>query len=179
MSILDVIQSFLERELIPVIQSTVNHGMREIQLNAHHFSVIRDIDGSGGGSGAGNMGDSSAAQRRGAGGGGGGGMSGSGDVHSVVPLCYAAQLCCTASKPLFSYWLQLHQHRSMVCTVLDRLIRGYASAAREEFEALTYNCLTAGGGSGGSGNNNNNKSGGNGKDAHAGNAGCADTKHQT
>jgi hypothetical protein len=30
----------------------------------------------------------------------------------------------------------------MVCTVLDRLIRGFASAAKEELEALTYNCVT-------------------------------------
>jgi hypothetical protein len=106
--------------------------MREIQLNNAHFSVMQnspvgmmggaDEDGEGDGSTA------KAAVKR--------------TANDAVPLCYAAQLCFNASKPLFSYWLQLHQHRNMVSTVLDRLIRGFASAAREEFEALTYNCVT-------------------------------------
>lgn len=130
-SLLDVIQTFLENELIPVIQSTVNAGMREIQLNNAHFSVMQDSI-SGASAAGGN--NNNAVE-----GGIGSAKRGTGDA---VPLCHAAHLCCAASKPLFSYWLQLHQHRSMVCTVLDRLIRGYASAAREELEALTYNCVT-------------------------------------
>jgi hypothetical protein len=142
-SALDVIQSFLESELIPVIQSTVNHGMREIQMNNQHFSVnIGDSGNSNehgninnGGNRSGGAGTSASASGMGAGGSGGSGSD-------TVPLCYAAKLCCSSSKPLFSYWLQLHQHRNMVCTVLDRLIRGFASAAREEFEGLTFGCLT-------------------------------------
>lgn len=43
--ILDVIQSFLEKELIPVIQSTVNQEMIEIQLNPSLFLPSNDIEG--------------------------------------------------------------------------------------------------------------------------------------
>jgi hypothetical protein len=139
--ILEVIQSFLESELIPVIQSTVNHGMREIQMNNAHFSVrfnsatlpqLVDAADEGAEEEAAVPGTaavkSPSPQKR--------------AVSDAVPLCYAAQLCVSAAKPLFSYWLQLHQHRSMVSTVLDRLIRGFASAAREELEGLTYSCVT-------------------------------------
>ena len=132
-SILDVIQAFLEDELIPVIQSTVNHGMREIQMNNAHFSVVRDAPNlmTSTLEGAAEYPQSSSLMT----------MSKKGS-NDTVPLCYAAQLCFNASKPLFSYWLQLHLHRSMVCTVLDRLIRGFSSAARDELEGLTYNCVT-------------------------------------
>lgn len=139
-SIMDVTQSFLENELIPVIQSSVNHDMREIQMNSNHFSVMQnsavvvlssideeyDTEEN-----ATAMAKVPVIQKRGAG--------------DAVPLCYAAELCFNGSKPLFSYWLQLHQHRNMVSTVLDRLVRGFASAAREELEALTYNCFTMSG----------------------------------
>lgn len=120
-SILAAVQLFLERELIPVIQSTVNHGMREIQLNSQHFSVA-DNDS--------NRLNSSDKDLK------------KGPSAEVVRLCRASDICFHSMKPLFSYWLQLNQHRLMVSTVLERLIRGFASAAREEFENLTYN-LTA------------------------------------
>jgi hypothetical protein len=106
--------------------------MREIQLNNAHFSVTQN-------SSAGMM---SGGDEEGEADGGISKVTVKRTANDAVPLCYAAQLCFNASKPLFSYWLQLHQHRNMVSTVLDRLIRGFASAAREEFEALTYNCVT-------------------------------------
>lgn len=123
-SILTAVQLFLERELIPVIQSTVNHGMREIQLNSQHFSVVADNDANR------LLSYSDKDLRKG------------GPSAEVVRLCRASDICFHSMKPLFSYWLQLNQHRLMVSTVLERLVRGYASAAREEFENLTYN-LTA------------------------------------
>lgn len=124
-SILTAVQLFLERELIPVIQSTVNHSMREIQLHSQHFSVSDSSSNDSNQS----LSYSAKDLKK-------------GSSAEVVRLCRASDICFHSMKPLFSYWLQLNQHRLMVSTVLERLIRGYASAAREEFENLTYN-LTA------------------------------------
>jgi hypothetical protein len=57
--------------------------------------------------------------------------------------CPAAQLCLREAKPLFNYWLQLPQHSDMVGTILDRLVRGYVSSAKEEVVAMTWQLLSA------------------------------------
>ena len=162
--ILEVIQMCLEKELIPVIQSNVNHGMREIQLNSQHFSVLRSADavlptattgrtGAGADAGVGKGFTAKGSGRFSADTAAGGRAAsasamapGNGDGSNSdgsAPLCYAATLCATASKPLFAYWLQLTEHRGMVSTVLDRLVRGFGAAAREELETLSYPLLSA------------------------------------
>jgi hypothetical protein len=121
--VLAFVQQFLEEELLPVVQSTVNRDMREIQLNNQHFSVASNLQGDGVTSDK--FGDNRHAVRGG-----------------DVPLCYAAELCNRTSQPLFDYWLQLAQHRNMVAAILENLVRGFASAARDEFEGLTYQLMS-------------------------------------
>lgn len=115
--ILLMIEKFLEEELIPVIQSTVNNVMRDIQLNSSYFTVSLDRQ--------------------------------SVNQHPIninsTAVSSAAELCMEAVQPLFSYWLQLsqRQHRIMISTVIERAIRGYAAAAREELESLSYNMMSS------------------------------------
>ncbi len=118
--VLEFLQVFIEEELLPVVQGTVNRHMQEIQLHNEHFSI--DLS-------ANQNGDNVNSRR-------------SKTTGGEVTLCYAAELCNTTSQPLFGYWLQLAQHRNMTATILDRLIRGFASAARDEFEGLTYKLLS-------------------------------------
>ncbi len=105
--VLGAVQDVLEGELVPVVQSSVNHSMREIQTNSElYFSKLDNIQPA--------------------------------YIQNGIPLCYAAQLCVQAARPLFKFWLQLPAHRDMIVTVLDRLIRGFASSAKDELENLTY-----------------------------------------
>lgn len=53
-------------------------------------------------------------------------------------VCVAARNCLSIIKPLLTYWLQLPQHREQVATILDRVLRGYVSAAREEMESISW-----------------------------------------
>ncbi len=117
--VLEFVERFLEEELIPVIQSTANHDMHEIQLNSQHFTIPTDTQGDG-------VNNRHRPQ----------------NTSQDVVLCYAAELCHRTSQPLFDYWLQLTQHRNMVSSVLENVIRGFASAARDEFENLTYGLLS-------------------------------------
>ena len=118
--ILAMIEHFLEDELIPVIQSTVNNVMRDVQLNSSYFTVpLEQLKAAG----------SQSVGRDGAG----------------AAVCPAAQMCMTAVQPLFAYWLQLNQkqHRVMLSTVLERTIRGFVATAREEVETLSYHMISA------------------------------------
>jgi len=115
------VQIYLEDELMPLVQLTVNGELRELQLNNHLFSH-------------------SLAQ---AAGGSGGGRGGSSRLDADVPICQAALSCYRAAYPLYSYWLQLPQHCDMVVTILERLVRGYASSAREELDAISWKLMAA------------------------------------
>lgn len=114
--VLDVIQTVLETELIPVVQSSANLEMREITLNIQHLSLpplqmrqphlfLHQTDG--------------------------------------IPISIAAQACLRAAKPLFNYWIQLPQHSDMVGTIFDRLVRGFISCAREEIESISWRLFSS------------------------------------
>ena len=104
--VLSMMEHFLEEELIPVIQSSVNNVMRDIQLNNAYFTVPKDLMKAGG-----NLFIESSNSRT-------SGQQMSREGGNIV-VCQAAQLCMNALHPLFSYWLQLNQkhHRIMLSTV--------------------------------------------------------------
>jgi hypothetical protein len=113
-SVLTYVHAFIEEELIPVIQSSVNSDMQEVQTNPQHFALPTE------------RGNNQTSSR---------------SKIEENPLSWATLCCARSAKPLFTYWLQLPQHRDMVVTILDRLIRGFASSAREELDALTWKLL--------------------------------------
>lgn len=150
--ILSRIQVFIEEELLPVVQSTVNNEMRAIQLNNVLFCIIDDngiiCDGVTDGTGTvSNLcGTASAAIANGTAPTNSGTATGNGAADKeifMVLVCPAAQICATTVQPLFTYWVQLNLHRGMVATVIDRVVRAYSSAAREELENLSYHLLSA------------------------------------
>ena len=69
--------------------------------------------------------------------GGGGGGGGSQASHFPHLLTAAAAKCYLATRPLFSYWLQLPLHATMLVTVFERQIQGFVASAKEEVERLT------------------------------------------
>jgi len=118
-AVMDMLRDFLGSDLIPLIQLTVNSSLREIQMNNIHFTVSSVASGNGPIVG----------------------------LHSTLSdsrnsaLCGAARICAGAAKPLFKYWLQLPQHHEMVLTILERLIIGFISAARDELEACSWSLI--------------------------------------
>ena len=115
--ILDAVESILEQELIPVIQSSINQSIRDIQLNSQYFSL--SLTQTGNYSKEKNFADND------------------------IPICWAAQLCARSAQPLFDYWSQLPQHRDMVITILDRLLSGFVSSAREELDSISYRIISS------------------------------------
>jgi len=116
--VLEAVQMFLEEELMPLVQLSVNTDLREIQLNPNHFSLPLTS-----GQGAG----TEAASRA---------------LGESVPLSYATLSCASTALPLYNYWLQLPQHNDMVLTILERLVGGFKQAAREELEAKSWKLLS-------------------------------------
>lgn len=153
--ILASVQIFIDGELMPVILGSVNQVMRDLQMNTQYFSLptadarrvgasasvaasltshrgIGPVDAEG--SGVGDSGNGIGNRDR----------TTSTDRHnSAAPICLASQMCAKRSKPLFIYWLQLPQHRDAVSTILERMIRGYSSSAREEVDAFSWRWLSA------------------------------------
>jgi hypothetical protein len=166
--VLAAVHQALEDELMPVVLSSVNKDMRDIQANSQQYfalpsssstSTNAGVTGGGGltgirGGGAADVTAAAAASNK-------------TDLSNVptstvnappqllrnraaaggqrdIPLCLATRTCIKTARPLFTYWLQLptRQHREMLGTVIDRLLRGFAAAAREELEAMTYRLLT-------------------------------------
>ena len=118
-AVMEILREFLGSDLIPLIQLTVNSSLREIQMNNIHFTV------------------SSVA-------------SGNEPLvwHNGIllearnsALCVAARICAGAATPLFKYWLQLPQHHVMVLTILERLIIGFISAAKDEMEGCSWSLI--------------------------------------
>jgi len=116
--VLEAVQLFLEEELMPLVQLSVNNDLREIQLNPNHFSLPLTS-----GQGA----STEAASRA---------------LGENVPLSYATLSCASTALPLFNYWLQLPQHNDMVLTILERLVGGFKQAAREEFENKCWKLMS-------------------------------------
>lgn len=110
--ILTTIQEILETEFIPIVQSSVNQDMREIQLHSNYFTLQSK--------------PSTALS----------------SVRDGVPVSTAGQIILNASQPLFLYWLQLPEHSDMVITIYDRLIRGFCSSAKEELENQAWKLLS-------------------------------------
>ena len=102
--VLSMMEHFLEEELIPVIQSTVNNVMRDIQLNSSYFTVPKELMKAG-------IHSLDPANTM-------AGQQLSREGGNIV-ICHAAQFCMNSLQPLFSYWLQLNQkqHRIMLSTV--------------------------------------------------------------
>jgi hypothetical protein len=131
----EAVQKTLEDELMPLIQSEVNAEMRDLQMDSQLFmaptgpppppcprsspSVLRKLV------------NLTKSWRRGA-------EGTSSPLPTPVPLTFppqadiseAAKRCSSVIQPLFSHWAELPQHRDQVLTILDRVIRGYASTAR-------------------------------------------------
>eukprot|EP01038_Epipyxis_sp_PR26KG_P015066 gene15066-20273_t len=125
--VLEFIENFLETELLPVVQAAVNQDMHEMQLNPQHFTVLTSQDENR--INAGKLSSSVMTGKK-------------QDEQSNLLVCYAAELCASTTQPLFMYWIQLNQHRSMVSTILDRVVRGYSSSARDEMENLSYKLVS-------------------------------------
>jgi hypothetical protein len=53
-----------------------------------------------------------------------------------IVISRAAESTSKIVRPLFQYWLMLPEHRDMVTTIFENLLRSYASSAREEFEGI-------------------------------------------
>lgn len=135
--LLVAVQMVLTDDFLPVVQGSINQGMRELQLNSlQYFMPVNATSQSFMSAESNNtysvLGSIS---------------SNSNSLVSIasssVSPCLAAQYCLKAAKPLFTYWLQLPQQSNMVTTILDRLIRGYVAAGREEVENLTWKLLSA------------------------------------
>ena len=98
---------------MPLVQGAVNREIRDVQLNSELFNAPIAV------------------------------FSGEGDVRSEVPVCKAARKVFSALAPLFSLYLELPQHRDATLTILDRGVRGFVSAAREEVEATSFRWKSA------------------------------------
>lgn len=110
--LLTSIQEVLERELIPVIQGSVNQSMREIQLSSRQsFAPPQRSNNTGNGDDSKAMGVTASMS------------AGNGNaLNDLSCPCIAAQLCLREARPLFHFWLQLPQHSDMVVTILDRFM---------------------------------------------------------
>lgn len=116
--VLEAVQVYLEEELMPLVQLSVNADLREIQMNPNHFSLPITS-----GQGA----STEAASRA---------------LGEAIPLSYAALSCASTALPMYNYWLQLPQHNDMVLTILERQVRGFMQAAKEELEAKTWRLMS-------------------------------------
>ena len=98
---------------MPLVQGAVNREIRDVQLNSELFSAPIAVS------------------------------SMESDPRSEVPVCRAAKKVFNAVAPLFSLYLELPQHRDATLTILDRGVRGFVSAAREEVEAISFRWKSA------------------------------------
>lgn len=115
--VLGMLQLFLESELVPVIQSAANGSMRDLALNPEAFYTSSSTSST---------------------------SSGVLPLESW-PLTSSSSACVwPVAESLFRYWLLLFHppHRAMVSVVLDRLLRGYASSAREALGGLAFSYLS-------------------------------------
>ena len=127
--ILVTVEKIAEQELLPLVQSRVSQRMNEIQANPALFAASSKTDSA----------EAVAS------------LSSNGVADSSVlvnsyskttvrsgAICSAALQCFSVIRPLLAIWLQLPQHSEAVVTILDRAVRGFASAAREELESLSW-----------------------------------------
>lgn len=139
--IITFVHDFIDAELMPVIQGSVNQVMRDLQTNTQFFSLpsvdARRPGGSGAGAAGGQSLHSGAHHSESLSGGH------TSKARSEPSVCLASQMCAKRAKPLFIHWLQLPQHRDSVATILERMIRGYASSAREEVDAFTWRWMSS------------------------------------
>lgn len=110
--------SILDNSLMPLIQSEVNSEMQELQMDNTLFSSRSSHSG----------------PTR---------MSSGDDSDDHSKICEAAQRCARVVNPLFYHWFELPQHQDMVLTILDRVVRGFISTAKEEVEALSWQFVSA------------------------------------
>jgi hypothetical protein len=66
------------------------------------------------------------------------------DTDTVAP-CIAANRTALVAESLLVYYQELFQHREMVIVVLDRLIRGFISAAKDFMETILFSWAFLGG----------------------------------
>ena len=104
---------------MPLIQSEVNSEMQEIQMDSTLFSSQSIHSGP---SRVSSSDDTSEDHKK---------------------ICEAAQRCARVVNPLFYHWLELPQHQDMVLTILDRVVRGFISTAKEEVEALSWQFVSS------------------------------------
>jgi hypothetical protein len=125
--IVSTVERISQSDLLPLIQSHINQAMNDIQNNPALFAPTA-VDGG--------LGESSTH-----------GASGLGGVQTRVAnyniVCSAATRCFSTIRPLLTYWLQLPQHGEAVVTILDRIIRGFASFAKQEVEGLSWKMYSA------------------------------------
>lgn len=124
--IVSTVERISQSDLLPLIQSHINQAMNDIQNNPALFAPTK-IDGG--------MNDSTVHGASAIDGGHGGVQT---RVASYNIVCAAATRCFNTIRPLLTYWLQLPQHGEAVVTILDRIIRGFASFAKQEVEGLSW-----------------------------------------
>jgi hypothetical protein len=134
--ILELVHLTLENELLPVVQSAVNSEIQNIQTKPEMFIIQQDaVSGIDLMIGEFKWGDTNTVNML---------FPSDGAGSSQPVLSPAALSCATVASPLFHYWLQLPQHRDMVITILDNLIRGFAASARDDVEGITFKFLCGG-----------------------------------
>lgn len=65
------------------------------------------------------------------------------DADDQNKICEAVMRCARVVNPLFYHWFELPQHQDMVLTILDRVVRGFISTAKDEVESLSWQFLSA------------------------------------
>ena len=85
---------------MPLIQSEVNAEMRDLQMDSLLFAPSSS------------------------------GVASAPVDGEAMDVCEAAKRCAAIIQPLYFHWAELPRHKDQVLTILDRIVRGFASTAR-------------------------------------------------
>jgi hypothetical protein len=124
----EAVQKTIESELMPLIQSEVNAEMRDLQMDAQLFmaptglSLLHSLPFPHSNKEILQLSPKMAMRCL--------VLCSFCLTLSQADISEASKRCFSIIQPLFSHWAELPQHRDQVLTILDRVIRGYASTAR-------------------------------------------------
>ena len=117
--VLIMLDKFLEADLFPLVQLGANTSLREIQMNNELFCMnVIEAEFNRFST------KQSFAEAR------------------ENTSCKAAYLCANAFSDIFVYWLELRAHDEVLVIILERLIIGFVSAAKDEMESLCWKFLS-------------------------------------
>ena len=156
-NVLLIVDKCLEEELLPLASAAVNTKIVEIQTNPDCFGIVIPISFSTPPISSSSSSFSSTTSGKPSRSGIPSNLKGKNTLptptrlsfnnppHSKYPtsnpsdtLSPAVTGYLQAIHPLLPLWLQLPQHRDMVVTVLGRSLSGFADAAREEMESISW-----------------------------------------